>query len=102
MLCHLTQAMANETIKMRWFDAYIEGFDRLVQHLVDKGPRFFFKVGENDANFKGPKGGLYWDSFVKYVNTSGPTRLDNLFEQFAKLPPEVTMEEIVKKKLLDF
>ncbi|KAL1457081.1 hypothetical protein WDU94_001752 [Cyamophila willieti] len=102
MIMHLTQAIANETIKMRWFDSYIAGFNQLIQDLIDKGPRHFFRIEENDANFKGPKGGLYWESFVKYVNASGPTRLDKLFEQFSKMPPEVTLAEIFKKKLLDF
>ncbi|KAL1457080.1 hypothetical protein WDU94_001752 [Cyamophila willieti] len=97
MIMHLTQAIANETIKMRWFDSYIAGFNQLIQDLIDKGPRHFFRIEENDANFKGPKGGLYWESFVKYVNASGPTRLDKLFEQFSKMPPEVTLAEIFKK-----
>ncbi|KAI5734073.1 hypothetical protein M8J77_002136 [Diaphorina citri] len=102
MLTNLAKAIGNETIRTRWLEASLDGFDQLVQQLVEKGPKYFLNVDKNDSNFKGCKGGIYWDSIIRYVNASGEAALDNLFQQFAKLPSEVTLQDIIMKKLITY
>lgn len=100
MLMELAKAMGDEDIKYRWLDAYLDGFGQFVQHLVEKGPRHFLKLSQDDTNFKGCKGGIFWDSITRYINSTGEKGMNKFLDQLTKLPSEVKLTDLVRDKML--